>query len=108
MKTLLRDAHAGLLRALRTALTQGELARGLPMLTIESVSTRAWASATFTGQTHAIEFNLRSAVVEPLLDRLQGLDPAIPGHVLIDLAVAEIARTGDGARVVVEALTLED
>ena len=108
MKTILHDAHVGLLRSLRLLLTTGGVASGLPPLTIEGLSARPWASATFSGHTHSIELRLRGGSVEPLLAQLTTVDPMIPGHALIDLTIAEVARDHDGVRVVIEALTLED
>ncbi len=108
MKTMLHDAHVGLLRALRALLASGGVASGLPPLTIEGLSARPWASATFTGQTHCIELRVRGTTVEPLLTQLLAIDPMIPGHALIDLTIADVSRTADGVRVVIEALTLED
>lgn len=108
MKTMLHDAHVGLLRAMRLLLTTGGVASGLPPLTIEGLSARPWASATFSGHTHSIELRLRGSHVEPLLAQLTTIDPMIPGHALIDMAVVEVARDDDGVRVVIEALTLED
>ena len=108
MKTILHDAHVGLLRSLRGLLASGELASGLPPLTIEGLSATPWASATFTGQTHSIELRVRGTNVERLLAQLASIDPMIPGHALIDLTISEVARSADGVRVVIEALTLED
>ena len=108
MKVILHDAHTGLLRALRMLLATGGVANGLPTLTIEGLSVRPWASATFSGHTHEIELRLRGHTAEPLLEQLNALDPMIPGHALIDLTIAKVCRDGDSIRVVIEALTLED
>ena len=108
MKPLLRDAHGALLRGLRDALAGDEGDRDLPRLTIEGLQSRAWASATFSGNTHVVELRWRGGDVEPLLARLAELEVDMPGHAMIDLAVAEVARDGDATRVVIEALTLED
>jgi hypothetical protein len=83
------DPHRALIRAL--------LAR-YPGLMVLAGTSESWASATFTGERHTL-----TCAAGPDLDGIEEEEFALPGHVVVDIAAR---RTG--ARVIVDALTIED
>jgi len=97
------DAGVRLERALVASAAQAGCA-----VTIADASWVRWASATFTGARHTLWL---VAGAGPALDRwltdLPEADLPLRESLVADLAVANVARTGDQARITLEALTVE-
>ena len=80
---------------------------------VEARTSRGWASATFSGQRHALRLRLDGPAATAAADRLLGgLDErefALDGHILADIAPVLDERAADGRRVrlELEALTVE-
>ncbi len=72
----------------------------------------AWRSMLFDGARHRIELGFRGDALEQALERLGEVigeaDLAIAGHLVADLKLAAIARSGQEALVTLDALTIED
>ncbi len=110
MQPLRQDATTALLRALRERI--GADAE----VVVERVTSKAWASATFSGARHTVDLRLAGTAAEAATDALlANLDEAefrLRGHILADIALVSQRRYGlDGAMVValsLEALTVED
>ena len=110
MQPLRQDATVALLRALR------ERIGSEVEIVVERVTSKAWASATFTGARHAVDLRLAGTAAEAAADALlANLDEAefrLRGHILADIGLVSQRRYGlDGAMVValsLEALTVED
>ncbi len=110
MQPLRPDATTALLRALRERIGTGT------DLVVERVTSKAWASATFTGARHILDLRLAGTVAEAAADALlANLDEAefrLRGHILADIGLVTQHRYAlDGAMVValsLEALTVED
>lgn len=109
MKPVAHDATSGLLRAVQTSFP-------LPV-TLEEVSSRAWASATFVGARHEISLRLEGDQAdEAAKDFVAGLAATefpLRGHIVADmhLAAEERGTAPDGrpfVRLRIEALTVED
>ena len=81
---------------------------------IEAISSRDWASVTFSGARHEVilrlEGNSAAAAADLFLDGLAERDFSLRGHILADLALVCDERFDDGAlvRLRVEALTVEE
>jgi hypothetical protein len=92
MRPLTAGAAGPLLRAV-AAITCTDSASNEPMLTIQEIATRDWASATFVGATHQLDLCLEgsaaavSAAVEQLRARLDEAEIAVPGHIVADIAL---------------------
>ncbi len=97
------DPTTALLRALRQALDR---------VNFERVHSREWASITFSGARHEVTLRLEGEGAEAAADGFAaGLDAAefrLRGHILADIAVVAREAAGDGVRLMVEALTVED
>jgi len=80
---------------------------------VEEISSRSWASITFTGARHRIVLRLdgvgANESADRLCDLLERAEFEIRGHIVadIELAAREIAPN-DGVRLTIEALTVED
>lgn len=104
-KALIMDAGNALRRAI------GAIAPSASV--VEEISSRSWASITFTGARHRIVLRLDGAGANEAADRLfENLKVAefeLRGHVVADIGVVarEIAPN-DGVRLTIEALTVED
>jgi len=126
VKAAVRDVAAALSREIRLVIARdpglcqaiGDPDRLLPPITVESMESTDWASATFVGQHHRLELRIDSDGSDPALAvaRLSVLLVAaeieLTGHFVAEIAVvgAEIADRSHGhsLSVVVEALTIED
>lgn len=95
-------AEAALRRALLSMLADSNFTA-----TIGNIRSDSWASATFSGTRHELLLHLSN---------LSGCDPIagigerefdLPGHILIDIAAAEIGRDGEESLWWMEALTVE-
>lgn len=100
------DLTTSLLRALR-----GTFAN-LCGFALEEISSRRWASATFTGARHELAFRLEGEGAEMAAERfLSGLDSAefdLRGHILADIALVTAERRPGCAHIRLEALTVEE
>jgi hypothetical protein len=79
----------------------------------ESVTSRPWASITFSGERHDLALCLpgpgAQAAVDAFLDGLEDRDFALRGHILADIEATGVRRDADGQiRLTLEALTVED
>lgn len=111
MQPLINDATGALLRAIHAAFA------GFPGATIEEISSRAWASATFAGARHELALRLEGEGAEQAADALTGRLAAaefrLRGHLVADIALISEERgaASDGGafvRMRIEALTVED
>lgn len=103
------DAATALLRALRQ-----RFAQYAGRFRIDDLSSRAWASVTFSGARHKIAFSLEGAgaagAADGFLARMGDDEFDLRGHILADIALAgeERSAAGDHVRIRIEALTVED
>jgi hypothetical protein len=102
-----RDATTALLRAIGvTFVTFG--------FTVEEISSRSWASATFTGARHELTFRIEGdgakAAADAFLAGLSAAEFQLRGHIMADIALLWEERVDgeDSVRVSLEALTVED
>lgn len=97
------DSATSLLRCLSSFFTHPEL---------ENIRSRSWASATFAGVRHEISIRLTGDTAEDeaaaFQTNLGERDFALRGHILADIALISRQSDGDGIRLQLEALTLED
>lgn len=109
MRRLVEDAATALLRALGA-----RFAEFGGTFQIEELSSRCWASVTFSGARHRIVFSLAGAGAGAAADSfLEGMEEAefdLRGHILADITLLGEERDGAGENVQVriEALTVED
>jgi hypothetical protein len=109
MRTLTHDAGTALLRALGAS-----FAAFKGQFRVDELSSRAWASVTFSGARHKVAFTLEgedaSAAAEAFLARIGEAQFELRGHILADVALIaeERAPEGDRASIRIEALTVED
>ncbi len=100
------DATTALLRALRSTFAS------VNCVNFERVHSREWASITFSGARHEVTVRLAGEGSEAAADRFAaGLDETefrLRGHILADIALVARAPAGDGVRLSLEALTVED
>jgi len=90
-----------------------QLARAIeasgPAVTVARHEASGWASATFSGARHRVTIAARAT---PGLDRWLAVLPesefALRGHLVADVTVASVEKSEGRARVVLEALTVED
>ena len=81
---------------------------------IDELSSRSWASVTFSGARHQVAFTLSGAGAGAAADAfLEGMAEAefdLRGHILADIALSGEERDADGERVQLrlEALTVEE
>jgi hypothetical protein len=80
--------------------------------TLEEVRSRRWASVTFQGHRHEIQFKLEGTGAEEVASRflsgLEARDFPMRGHLLADLSLEFEERRPGFARIRLEALTVED
>lgn len=104
----LRDAHSGLLRAVRALIADDPLltdwggdgggSSAGPSLVVEDFDSEPWASLTFTGMRHSLSFRLEGpeeAVLEVrrrLAERLEAPDLRMAGYFLADSELADVSR----------------
>ncbi|TMJ17275.1 MAG: hypothetical protein E6G94_01940 [Alphaproteobacteria bacterium] len=100
------DATTELLRALR-----GQV-EGRAEFVLEKVTSRRWASITFTGARHEVRFRIEGDEAGEVAGRFvagaAAAEFAMRGHLLADLAVVAEERVPGGVRIALEALTVED
>jgi hypothetical protein len=106
MRERVTDSATALLRAIRDVV--GEAAGFI----LEELSSRSWASVTFSGARHEIAFRLEGdGAGEAAARFLCGLGTAelsLRGHILADIAMVAEERRPDCASIRLEALTVED
>ena len=106
---MIEDAATALLRALCASFASFEGA-----FRVDELSSRAWASVTFSGARHRVAFSLEGAgagaAADAFLDRLEETEFDLRGHILADIALVRADRSaaGDKVKVTLEALTVED
>lgn len=116
MRHPIQDGHTLALRAIRKLIVAGHTA---PLLVVEEIASRDWASATFVGQLHCFEIRLEgsaaavTAAVARIEAKLPEVDVAMPGHLLAEAAVTATAIVAPqvaryAARLTIEALTLAE
>lgn len=93
---------------LRRALEASAEAAGCPVTLVHSDWTR-WASATFTGARHLLAL---TAPPSPALDRwiaaLPEAELRLRGHLVADLVVEHVRRSGEAVTLSLEVLTVEE
>lgn len=106
MQRAVTDATSALLRALRDHLGDGV------ELVVEKVTSRRWASITFTGARHEVRFRIEGEgaleAAERFVAGAAAAEFVLRGHLLADIAVVAQERVDDGIRIALEALTVED
>ena len=70
-----------------------------------------WRSLLFDGACHRIELSLSCERVDEALSALEEMtgdaDFAVAGHLVVELRVAEVTRTGQDLLVTLDAITIE-
>lgn len=106
MTARLSDATTALLNALRARLETRA------RFVLDEVRSRRWASVTFSGARHELAFRLEGDGAEAAAARfaadLETAELSLRGHVLVDIALVNEERRPGWARVVLEALTVEE
>jgi hypothetical protein len=106
---VIEDSATALLRGLCESFASFEGA-----LRVDALSSRGWASVTFSGARHRVTFSLEgagaAAAADAFLGRLEEAEFDLGGHILADIALVAEERSAAGAKVSVtlEALTVED
>lgn len=76
-------------------------------LSCEGVLSHRWASATFVGAQHRLALTVSGAGLDSWIHALDEVDLPLRGHLVADVVVTQIARTGDRAELGIEVLTVE-
>ena len=93
-----RAASSGLIRA---------IAQHIGPLSDLTAKTWPWASATFSGTRHLLEFAVdRSARIDAVLERLGDIDLPMSAHFVADLTVINRHDGPDATQLTIEALTI--
>jgi hypothetical protein len=97
---------------LKRAVRAGFAALGAGVV-FDSLTSRSWASITFTGERHRLNLCVpgpgAAAAAEAFLDGLAEREFTLRGHILADIAAAQVEHEADGqVRLTLEALTVED
>lgn len=99
------DATTAFLRAIRVSFVNLDF-------TVEDVRSRSWASATFVGARHELQFRVTGdgagEAAEAFVGSLDAREFELRGHILADIAMAAKEPVEDGVRLRLEALTVED
>jgi hypothetical protein len=109
VRKVIEDAATALLRALGASFARFDCA-----FRVLELSSRSWASVTFTGARHCVAFSLEgagaAAAADAFLARIEEAQFDLRGHILADIAVVGNDRSPGGERVELnlEALTVED
>jgi hypothetical protein len=96
---IMGEAGAALERALRVRFVK---------LTLVEMVSRPWASVTFSGERHKLTIRAAQQETQAFLEGLEEQEFDLYGHILADIALVEESWEGDGVRLVLEALTVED
>lgn len=90
------------------ALVAAATAAGCPVMLASSDWSR-WQSATFTGARHMLTLEASpSFQLDAWLTALPDAEFRLRGHLVADIAVAQIERAGGRVVLCLEALTIED
>lgn len=97
---------------LKRAIRAGFAALGAGV-TFDRLTSRPWASITFSGERHRLTVCLpgpgAAAAAEAFLDGMEDREFTLRGHILADIEAAGMEREEDGQiRLTLEALTVED
>ncbi len=99
------DPATGLLRAIGARFAPGSFR-------LEDMTSRDWASVTFSGARHRLCFRGEGDAADGEADAFAiGLGAAeldVRGHIVADVALSAYEPDGDGVRIIIEALTVED
>lgn len=106
MMPVLRDASTELLRAIRKRTNNS-------LMVVEELSSRPWASATFSGARHKLTILLEGIDAEETAARfaagIEAAEFSLRGHIVADIIVTGADNLdGSAMRLRVEALTVED
>lgn len=78
---------------------------------IEWTASRPWASATFTGARHVVRLRLSGSNPDAAANQgLSGIEErefALPGHILVDIALSSREAEGQSILLTLETLTVE-
>jgi hypothetical protein len=90
-----------------------QLARAIeasgPAVTVARHEASGWASATFSGARHRLTIEARATTgFDRWLAALPEADFALRGHLVADVTVGSVEKSEGRARVVIEALTVEE
>ncbi|KQN25222.1 hypothetical protein ASE86_02905 [Sphingomonas sp. Leaf33] len=77
-------------------------------LTIATIRSTRWASATFAGARHRLEVMVAGAGARDWLAGLAEADLPMPAHLVADVVLVEQHHASGESRAVVEILTVED
>lgn len=77
-------------------------------LTIATIRSTRWASATFAGARHRLEVTVAGAGACDWLAGLAEADLPMPGQLVADVVLVEQHRASGKSRAVLEILTVED
>jgi hypothetical protein len=109
MQRMIEDAATALLRALWAQFTGFD-----GLFRVDELTSRGWASVTFTGARHRVAFSLVGAgagtAADCFLQRMEDSDFDLRGHILADIALTSEERdpSGEQVQLRLEALTVED
>ena len=108
MREVSGDASIEFSRAIR-----GKFANFDTVFSLHELTSRSWASVTFSGARHRIDFTLAGpdagTAADVLLGNLEEAEFNLRGHILADLSlVAEDRGEAGKVRISLEALTVED
>jgi len=109
MRRMTEDAATALLRALCASFASfdGEFR-------VDELTSRGWASVTFSGARHRVSFSLdgagAGAAADDFLEHLEEAEFDLGGHILADIALVGEERNleADRVQLSLEALTVED
>lgn len=77
-------------------------------LTIDSIASTRWASATFVGARHTLALCVAGAAARDWLGDLAEADLPVPGHLVADVLVVQQRHGPAGSVATIEILTVED
>jgi hypothetical protein len=109
MRRVIEDAATALLRALSASFAAFE-----GTFRIEQLTSRSWASVTFSGARHRVVLSLEGAgagaAADAFLENMEEAEFDLGGHILADIALVGEERDleANSARLSLEALTVED
>jgi len=109
MRTLSNDAATAFLRALC-----GTFGNFHGTFRVDELTSRSWASVTFSGARHSVAFTLEGEgaadAADAFVAAMADAEFDLRGHILADMTLAGQERSPGGERVQlrIEALTVED
>ena len=104
MRPMISPLQGALLRAIRRVAGQAPI--------VESLSGRAWASATFAGERLELALRLEGPAAAAAADRLVALlgeaELSVPGYIVADVALGLRSDEAGHVRLLFDILTVED